>query len=90
MYVDVTQDDIVHGEANSATRCPLARALRRKYPNARITVGTQVADIYMDNGEAAFYRLSFLAREFVDAIDAGDLADTAPQAGRYRLYKDNS
>jgi hypothetical protein len=75
--VDVTLDDIAHGEKMSCSRCPIARAVGRAFPDAQEihTAGNIFVQLPPDEGKAYPRRYQGgtpeEARKFMNAFDGG-------------------
>ena len=66
MKITVTQDDIDNGIRRSCRDCPIALALRRRFPSADIHVDGY--GIAIEDGRAF---VPLLARRFADDFDNG-------------------
>ena len=70
--VTVTQDDIDCGTPQDNHSCPIALALTRLFPDVKINVGAQIAEI-----DWTSYQISKRAQEFIDAFDADEIVSPA-------------
>lgn len=66
LAIRVTRDDIQNGETESATRCPIARAIRRLGKKKWISV----VPYQIELGDAV-YQMPETARNFLDRFDDG-------------------
>lgn len=66
MLIEVTREDIDHGLAGSCGSCPVALAIRRRFPDGWVRVGIRC--VYA-GGRA--YHLPSGAIEFIERFDGG-------------------
>ena len=71
MLITVKQEDINNGNRRDASSCPMAMAIRRKFPKVNPSYINVVSRCCNINGE--FYRLSNPAIRFIDKFDHYDL-----------------
>ena len=64
IHVDVSAEDLAHGERGNCLLCPVARALARLLPGARVSVHSLAVEI---NGRR--YTTPQAVRDFVAAFD---------------------
>lgn len=67
--IRVTQDDIANGICQDPLSCPIARAVRRRYPQASIHVGRIILEIAGNK-----FQLPDRAIDFIDTFDSGRAA----------------
>lgn len=69
MYVEVTQDDIYNGRRQDCCLCPVALAIKRAglyvEVDTNMVVTWKSGPVYI----ATYWRLPFIAREFIAAFD---------------------
>lgn len=69
--IDVTQEDIDHGECGRCYRCPVARAIKRAI-GILVEVGDRYVAIFdKDRDSIIDYALPDVAVDFIAAFDAG-------------------
>lgn len=71
ILVDVTAEDIAHGEREDCTKCPIARALRRHKGFEKAYVNDQYVEIDHENRHENLYRLPQEAVDFIRNFDDG-------------------
>jgi hypothetical protein len=64
MQIQITQSDIDQGHRGSPFGCPVARAIRRYFPNCSVLVGG--AYIFINNSSRT---ITDSTRKFIDAYD---------------------
>lgn len=72
--VVVTKSDIRHGEQGSCQRCPVARALQRRFPDTEISVGgvnTRVDQYYRLHKYRAILDVPAKVSAFIISFDSG-------------------
>lgn len=62
----VTEKDIKEGERKNCHRCPISRALNRKFPNADVAVGT-----FRFRLNDTWYTMPESAKWFISKFDSG-------------------
>jgi hypothetical protein len=70
LEITVTWEDINRGTPAHTEWCPVALALRREFPAARVAVGTTFARITTRFRKRS-YRFSPEGRDFISTFDAG-------------------
>lgn len=65
MRIYVTKDDIAHGKPCNAGKCPIARALQRRFPKAFVSVGPWGMTL-----EDSLLEIPTSARNFIARFDA--------------------
>lgn len=71
--IDVTLDDIAHGERSECSRCPIALAIKRECDDAiALDVGAEEVDITYACRTRARGLLPPEAQKFVEAFDGGN------------------
>jgi hypothetical protein len=68
LTISVTQEDIDNGVSFSVCDCPVARAVRRKFPKARVSVGVYTLTITA-RGRVRSYYLPREAIRFISVFD---------------------
>ena len=70
-FTNISERDIASGEPTHARRCPLARSLQRKFPNATPSICGSVATFGRLDLPPAIALLSPAAQAWVSAFDRG-------------------
>ena len=68
----VTEEDIALGSRFSSTGCPIALALKRVYPNLRISLDGITLAVWAPYLGQSYYTVNAEARSFIDRFDKGE------------------
>jgi hypothetical protein len=68
LVISVTQEDIDNGVTSSPGRCPVALAVQRQFPKARVSVGCSEVTV-RTRFRGRCYRLSPEGRHFIATFD---------------------
>ena len=70
IYFDVTREDVSGGLRNSSLCCPVALALRRKFPRGRVVIANyDSARVYIEAGKCLFGRLDQATQTRIQRYD---------------------
>lgn len=71
LQIDVTQDDIDAGEPYKECDCPIAKAIKRMWPDSGPVVLAETITITRDNARRS-YATPDIAAVFMEAFDEGN------------------
>ncbi len=71
MTINVLDVDIASGDKGDCFLCPIAKAIQRQYPNARVYVNYKHSHIFTGDKHLCF-KTPIIAREFMTLFDSGN------------------
>ena len=80
-YIQPTQLDFVKGIRKSCTRCPIALATQRRFPNKHIEVDQRFITIY--DKRIVIYSITTTLGKIITNYDSGFM----PHSGIYRRHR---